>query len=143
VAVPAGLPASELLSNYFQNPTRKHQAYPVVDSNGHLLGVVTRTDLLTEWVAASGNGDTMPRNLIITYDLIRREPVTVFAWESCRHAAERMAEFGVGRLPVVSADNPRKVVGMVSRSDLLKPRARRLEDELKRERFLLQSPEGE
>ena len=39
--------------------------------------------------------------------------------------------------------HPRKIVGMVSRSDLLKPRAQRLEDELKRERFLLQPREEE
>jgi CIC family chloride channel protein len=143
VTAPANLPAGELLSSYFLNPSRKHQAYPVVDANGNLLGVVTKTDLLTEWVTTAGQGDELPRNLILAYDLIRREPVTVFAWESCRHAAERMAQFGVGRLPVVSADDPRKVIGMVSRSDLLKPRARRLEDELKRERFLLQRREME
>jgi CBS domain-containing protein len=144
VVVPASLPVGELLSRFFQDPTRKHQAYPVVDTNNHLLGVITRTDLLTEWMASStGDGEPLPRNLIIAYDLIHREPVTVFAWQSCRDAAERLAEFGVGRLPVVSPDDPRKIVGMVSRSDLLKPRAQRLEDELKRERFLLQPREEE
>jgi predicted transcriptional regulator len=33
---------------------------------------------------------------------------------------------GVGRLPVVSRDNPRKLVGIISRSDLLAAHAPRL-----------------
>jgi CBS-domain-containing membrane protein len=72
---------------------------------------------------------------IIVYDLLHRAPVTVFPWESCRTAAERMASAGVGRLPVVSPDDPQRVIGLVMRSDLLKPRARQAEEEAHRERF--------
>ena len=57
-------------------------------------------------------------------------------WESCRTAAERMAENGVGRLPVVSPDDPSKVIGIVTRSDLLKPRAKTVEEEMRRERLI-------
>jgi CIC family chloride channel protein len=39
-------------------------------------------------------------------------------------------------LPVVDPDDPTQVVGMVTRSDLLKPRARNVEEEVKRERFI-------
>jgi predicted transcriptional regulator len=53
-----------------------------------------------------------------------------------RTAAERMAHEGVGRLPVVSEENPRKVIGMVTRSDLFKPRARLVEEEGTRQRFI-------
>src|SRR5262249_58556815 len=74
---------------------------------------------------------------IITYDLIHREPITIFPWESCRTAAERMAESGVGRLPVVSPDDPSKVVGIVTRSDLLKARAKVVEEEMRRERLII------
>ena len=35
-------------------------------------------------------------------------------------AADHMVLEEVGRLPVVSRDNPRTVVGMISRSDLLR-----------------------
>jgi CBS-domain-containing membrane protein len=37
---------------------------------------------------------------------------------------------------VVSAEAPGRLVGIVTRSDLLKPRARRAEEEARRERFL-------
>ena len=46
-----------------------------------------------------------------------------------------MAEASVGRLIVVADDNPQKMIGLVTRSDLLKPRAREVEEEIKRERF--------
>jgi CBS domain-containing protein len=140
VTIPASMPVHELLEQYFHGSgLKKHQAYPVVDSGGNILGVVTRTNLLEEWVAVGLGqpGEVHPgRKLIIAYDLIHREPVTAFAWESCRTAAERMAESAVGRLPVVSADNPRKVIGIVTRSDLLKARARQIEHEGRRERFI-------
>jgi hypothetical protein len=60
--------------------------------------VVTRANLLENWVTVSlGKGDGQGlREIyhIITYDLIARDPITAFPWESCRTAAERMAEAG-------------------------------------------------
>jgi predicted transcriptional regulator len=47
-----------------------------------------------------------------------------------------MAEGGVGRLIVVADDDSQKIIGVVTRSDLLKPRAREVEEEIKRERFI-------
>ncbi len=47
-----------------------------------------------------------------------------------------MAENGVGRLPVVSPADPGKVIGIVTRSDLLKSRAKMVEEEGLRERLL-------
>ncbi len=141
VTVPASLPVRELLRHYFLGgDKRPHQAYPVVDAEGHIIGVVTRANLLENWIAAAlSEGDAAGQaglELIITYDLIQREPITVFPWEPCRVAAERMAENGVGRLPVVSPEDPRKVIGIVTRSDLLKPRAKMAEEETRRERLL-------
>jgi CBS domain-containing protein len=140
ITVPASLSVKELLENYFlAQKAPRHQAYPVLDEKGDLVGVVTRANLLEDWVAASIRGDgaaLIEKYPIIVYDLVSREPITVFPWESCRTAAERMAEAGIGRLPVVSPTNPNKVVGMVTRSDLLKSRARHVEEEVRRERFL-------
>jgi CBS domain-containing protein len=112
----------------------------VVDEAGRIMGVVTRTNVLEDWMAAA-LGDAEGKapdglELIITYDLIHREPITDYPWESCRTAAERMAENGVGRLPVVAPDDPRKVIGVVTRSDLLKPRAKSVEEEMRRERLI-------
>ncbi|HWG45831.1 MAG TPA: chloride channel protein [Gemmataceae bacterium] len=141
VTIPASLPVVELLKRYFQSSgLHRHQAYPVVDEKGLLLGVITRTNLLEDWVSRGLNADltsdVATMNVIIAYDLIQRTPITAYAWESCRTAAEKMAEAGVGRLLVVADDNAQKLVGIVTRSDLLKPRAREVEEEIKRERFI-------
>jgi chloride channel protein, CIC family len=132
VKVPASLPLGKLLNRYFLgSERRKHQGYPIVDAGGRLLGVITRSDLLGAEAKRPAPGEEPTAGA-----LVRREPVTALPWESCRTIAERMAETGVGRIPVVSADDPRKVVGIVTRSDLLKPRGRAVEAESKREKFI-------
>ncbi len=141
VTVPASLPVGQLLRRYFLGTgQRPHQAYPVVDEAGRLLGVVTRANLLEDWIAAAlADGNAPPAaglEPIIAYDLIHRAPITAYPWESCRTAAERMAENGVGRLPIVAPDQPTQVIGIVTRSDLLKPRAKTVEEEGLRERLL-------
>ncbi len=139
VAVRAKLDIKELVTNYFLGHVhQKHQGYPVLDDQDRLLGVITKSNLLANWIDVVLKGDERQADLapIIAYDLIDREPVTAFSWESCRTAAERMAQEGVGRLPVLAADDPTRVIGMVTRSDLLVPRARHAEEERQRESFL-------
>jgi len=143
VTVPSSLPASQLLKDYFLGDARGlHQAYPVVDGEGRVVGVISRTNLLDGWISDAvvftGERDAGKRlDPIIAYDLARGPAVTAFPWESCRSAAERMVEKNVGRLPIVAADGSGKIIGIVSRSDLLKARARTVEEEVERERTLL------
>jgi CBS domain-containing protein len=137
VTVPAALPIRDLMARYFfgSGPER-HPGYPVVDRAGKLLGVITRSNLLDHWTEALlGGGDGLAAGPIITYDLIDRPVITAYPGESCRAAAERMAASGVKRLPVVSADNPDRLLGIVSLGDLLQAHQRQHEEESKRERF--------
>jgi H+/Cl- antiporter ClcA len=140
ITVPASLPIHDLLSRYFfSGPHPSHPGYPVVDRFGKLLGVITRSNLLEHWITAIVGGEPRTDHLksgpIIAYDLIGRTPITIAPEESCRTAAERMAQNGVKRLPVVSADGSDRLVGIVTLSDLLKARRQILEEEAKRERF--------
>jgi H+/Cl- antiporter ClcA len=144
ITVPAAAPVRELVEDYFFSGNgRKHQSYPVVDRDGLLLGMIARSNMLKEWIAEIGarevgaDGAIAPigSHSIIAMDLIEREAITIYPWESCRTAAERMAQFRVGRLPVVDPDNPGRLVGILTRSDLLKPREMHVEEEGKRERF--------
>jgi H+/Cl- antiporter ClcA/CBS domain-containing protein len=123
------MPARELLERYFDggNP-RPHQGFPVVDAHGNLVGIVTRSNLLDESLA-----EVMARAIVA--DVMETEPLIGFPHESCRSAAEKMAQAGVGRIPVVAGDNSPRVVGIVTRSDLLKARARFVDEEQRRERF--------
>ncbi len=140
VTIPASMPLHQVITEYFVGgkAANKHQGYPVVDSAGNLLGVLTRRNLLEHWVSVSldkGEG-LSAADPIIAYDVLDRAPIVAYPWESCRTAAERMAQAGVGRLPVVSPDHSNRLVGIITRSDLLKPRARNVEEEMMRQRFL-------
>jgi len=98
-------------------PGSSHQGFPVVGEDGLLLGVLTRRDLV-------GSEDDESTPLVA---LIRRAPVVVYADNTLRDAADHMVREGVGRLPVVERGAPRRLVGILSRSDLLSAHAGRLE----------------
>ena len=107
-------------------PGALHQGFPVINDVGELVGVVTRRDLLdldTEMTARVG-------------DLITRSAVVIFDDCTAREAADHMVHERVGRLPVVARANPRRVLGIVSRSDLLEAHERRLHARHRAERTI-------
>jgi chloride channel protein, CIC family len=108
-----------------------HQGYPVIDGQQRLVGVVTRRDLLD-----AGAADKSPVS-----EVIKRPPAVVFEDSTLRETADHMVREHVGRLPVVSRDEPGKIVGIITRSDLLAAHARRLEETHQKKRsILLRSP---
>lgn len=62
-------------------------------------------------------------------------PVMALPDETWRIVATRLAVHGLERLPVVADSQSRKLVGIVSRSDLVKPSLAFFEEEQRRERF--------
>jgi H+/Cl- antiporter ClcA len=99
-------------------PRAAHQGFPIVDEQGLLAGVLTRRDILAPSATATQR----------LADLIQRPPVVVFEHNTLREAADQMVIEQVGRLPVVSKEAPRRVVGILSRSDLLAAHAPRLRE---------------
>ena len=98
-------------------PGTSHQGFPLLDDDGLLVGVLTRRDLLV--------GEETRR----LAELVTRPPVVVFDDDSLRDAADAMTRGGVGRLPVVKRGAPRRVVGILTRSDLLAAQVRRLDED--------------
>lgn len=96
----------------------RHQGYPVIDERGVLLGVLTRRNLLS--AAAAGSTELRA--------LISRPPVYVYDTSTARDAADHMVRHDIGRLPVVDRKNPKHIVGIVTRSDILSVYERRLRD---------------
>jgi CBS domain-containing protein len=93
-----------------------HQGFPVLDENSLLVGVTTRREIL----------DPANPDSAMIDDLIKRPPAVAYEDSTLRDAADHMVIEGVGRLPVVRRENPRRVVGIISRSDLLAAHAPRL-----------------
>jgi len=94
-----------------------HQGFPVLDGNGLIVGVLTRRDLLAPEVSAQ----------LHLRELIKRPPKIVYSDCTLREAADHMVNHDIGRLPVVNRET-RKVVGMITRSDVLSAHRRRLRD---------------
>ncbi len=97
----------------------QHHGFPVLDESGRLLGVVTRRQVLEK-----RRGDTA-----CVRDLLERAPAVAFADSSLREAADLMVVEGIGRLPVVAQAAPDKVIGILTRSDLLSAHAQRLHED--------------
>jgi CBS domain-containing protein len=136
VTVTASMPIRDLMTqHFFGSGAGRHPGYPIVDGSGKLLGVITRSNFLDHWVDALIDGGSIGMGPIIAYDLIHRPIVAAHPGESCRAAAERMAQTGVKRLLVVDPDEPDRLLGIVSLGDLLRARQRLLDEESTRERF--------
>ncbi|MEU1494893.1 CBS domain-containing protein [Streptomyces sp. NPDC005776] len=118
-------------------------AVPVVDENRRLLGVVSEADLLRataelpdlegRWagVRLLSEERGMP-DAETAADLMTSPAVTAQSGWSLVETARTMHRKGVKRLPV--SDETERLVGIVSRSDLLKPFLRRdsaIRDEIK------------
>ena len=99
-------------------PDANHQGFPIVDSVGTLTGVLTRRDFFNQQHDAA-------RPLS---ELITRLPH--FVYEDCtvRQATDHMVRHGIGRLPVLTSARPPRVIGMVTRSDILSVYRRGLEE---------------
>ena len=130
VALPATVTQAELAQSLHGDHKLQQMLYPVVDDDKRLVGVVTRGALQRlvqeEWAASN-------RSLA---DMVDGTPVVAWADEPLRLVVYRMAETGKTRFPVVSPDDPKKLVGMVSLYDLLRARTRTMEEERNRERVL-------
>jgi CBS domain-containing protein len=98
-------------------PGSEHHAFPILNEDGSLRGVLTQRDVWAD------HADHAPLR-----QLLKRPPAVAFANSSLREAADLMVKEGVGRLPVVAREAPGKVIGMLTRSDLLSAHARRLSE---------------
>lgn len=90
-------------------PGSRHQGYAVVDTHGRVVGVVTRKDLFAHRALD---------NYGIRH-LIQRPAITIRADATLAEAMQKMAAWKIGRLPVLDAGRG-QLVGMLTRSDLLK-----------------------
>ena len=87
---------------------------PVVDGSGHLIGMVSEHDCLKAILVGTYQGDVGGS----VADVMTSSVETVPLGTSIVEAANQMVISGRRRLPVVDHDN--RLVGQISRSDLLR-----------------------
>jgi CBS domain-containing protein len=111
-----------------RGPGTSHQGFPLLNAGDHLVGVLTRRDLLDP---SRREDDTTPLR-----ELLRRPPVISYEDATLREAADHMVNHDIGRLPVLDRST-RRVVGVITRSDLLRAHRRRLREAHEAEEGLL------
>jgi H+/Cl- antiporter ClcA/predicted transcriptional regulator len=90
----------------------RHQALPIVDSEGRLQGLVTEGDLLR----------ALPDDIegkMSVLDAGARTLVVAYPDEQVFDAVSKMLENNIGRLPVVDRKDPRKMVGYINRASVM------------------------
>ena len=87
---------------------------PVVDGSGHLIGMVSEHDCLKAILVGTYQGDVGGSVADVMSSTIETIPLGT----SIVEAANQMVTSGRRRLPVVDHDN--RLVGQISRSDLLR-----------------------
>lgn len=102
------------------------QGLPIAGDDGRLAGVVTQGDLLRALEAD-------PRGETSVLEAGNSEPVVAFPDELALEALFRMLQNNIGRLPVVSRENPGEMVGFLNRAGILSAWTRHLEEEGVRE----------
>jgi H+/Cl- antiporter ClcA len=110
-ALPADATIGDAMERFLASP---HGAYPLVDGSGACTGIVTRGDLLRQGVECDA-----PVTTIATTD-----PVTVVPKTLALDALHVMLQDGVEHLPVVTDG---RLVGICTRTDLLRTRLEQLE----------------
>jgi CBS-domain-containing membrane protein len=118
-------------------------AFPVLDADDRVIGVVSETDLLPKealeagyerhggWLSARRHRAELARAAGVTAaDLMSRPAVTVSPYDLVGHVAHLMYDHRITRLPVVGVGG--RLVGIISRSDVLSVFSRP-DEEIRRE----------
>jgi Zn-dependent protease/CBS domain-containing protein len=104
--VEEGTTVAELLGRMF---TERHTGYPVVDTRGELVGMVTLDDARTI--------KEVERDAYRVEEVMERDVRSIAPDADAITALRTMQEHGVGRLPVV--DSRGDLAGIISRTDLM------------------------
>ena len=127
--IPATMKLSELsdrIALHDPQVTRR-QALFLQDEQGELAGIITRGDLLRAIEDGLDEDATV-------LDAGSPSLVVTFPDEVVQEAVAKMLRNNLGRLPVVSRQNPMRAIGYLGRSSIMAARVRYLEEENVRER---------
>ena len=122
--IAAGTTVAELTAQIGRhgNGLTLSQGLPIGDSDGQLAGVITQGDVLRSL-------ETDPEGRRTALEAGTAEVIVAYPDEFVHDALHRMVSRNVGRLPVVSRRDPRRMVGYFDRSNLLNAWRRQIEDE--------------
>jgi chloride channel protein, CIC family len=99
---------------------------PIIAKDGHLVGLVTQSDLLRAL-------EEDPEGKMTVASAGSTSLIVAFPDEPVADALHRMLEHNIGRMPVVAREDPHRMTGYLIRSSILSAWTRQLEEEGVRE----------
>lgn len=109
--IPEGMPFEEMMRLIVNS---NQQNFPVVDDKGHLKGILSLTDMRRVML------EKELHQFAIAKDIATEAVLTVTPEDSLKTALQKMTEAEIRELPVVSKENPWKVISMLSRKDVIR-----------------------
>jgi chloride channel protein, CIC family len=103
------------------------EGVPIVSASGELMGIVTQRDLLRAL-----KEDPLGRRAVLPEK--PRKVIVAYEDELAYDALLRMLQNDVGRLPVVTRKDPKRLVGFLNRASFLAAWKRHVEEEFVREK---------
>ena len=128
LSIPSDLSIGETLIKYF-GTDQKYRCYPVVDADQRLRGMIDRASIQPSADPA------VALSAIFSSTEKCHALIVALPGETCRIAAARMASHHLERLPVVADLESMGLIGIISRSDLIKTYQSYFDEEQKRERL--------
>lgn len=110
VTVPIDFPCADLPDLFLRSNAH---AFPMLDRQGLLAGIVS----LEDYRRAAESRDL--EGLLVS-DIATRAVVLAYPRESMRVVLRKMAPRDLSRLPVVDPDDPRRLLGVIRRNDIVR-----------------------
>jgi CIC family chloride channel protein len=116
--VPATTPFDKLLR---QVADSTETLFPVVDSEGQLTGIFSLRDVRLALAGSTAGA------LVLADDLAMRPVVTVTVQDDLHTALKRLTNLNLDEIPVVATDDPSRLIGLLSRRELVAAYSRQIE----------------
>ena len=110
MVVPENMPLNSVLNLIKQTP---HTYFPVLNRNEELVGIISLRDIRHTLLEDGLEG------LVIAKDIMREDVITLTTDQNLYNAMEKFSLKDFGQLPVVDSNNPKRVVGMLTRANLM------------------------
>ncbi|MCL5056311.1 MAG: chloride channel protein [Firmicutes bacterium] len=132
ITVSADMKLSEVMDqlNHGELGYSKHQAFPVLNSEKKLIGMITRWDLIKA-LKENSEGERKVEQVA------SKNLVSAYPDELVGDVLSRMLEKKIGRVPIIKREDPLILIGYLGRNEILKAINKKLEVDKDREPGLL------
>lgn len=110
VTIPEEMPFSSILNTVSYS---KNFYYPVVDQQGNMKGILSFSDIREAAFEDHLEG------LVVASDIATKKVESLTPSHNLHEAMEKFSQLDVDQLPVVKVGDPKKVIGLLSRQDVL------------------------